>query len=158
MEFTPSSVITRTEAVARIAERVCRSDEEQREARNRVSHRISYVVKRGELSPLPGGNFVFGDFAFWVRKTWPDLFGDWPCFVNVTAESTLHINSFVDAVILPVSLERCREVITDMHKTIGKLKKDLQAAHIEIEQLRPDAERWRKLRDKNKANASKPRK
>ena len=78
MEFTPSSIVARSVAVARIAERARRPDETEREASNRVSHRISYAVKRGELVESSRGFFVFGDLAGWVRNTWPGLFNDWP--------------------------------------------------------------------------------
>lgn len=158
MEFTPSSIVARSVAVARIAERARRRDETEHEARNRVSHRISYAVKRGELVESSRGFFVFGDLAGWVRNTWPELFNDWPRKLYGYFDFTWGFRSSADAVVLPGSLKPCHDMIRDMHEKIAGLEKSLQRVQLEIERLRPDAEQWHKLRDRNRANASKPRK
>ncbi len=156
--FTPTSVVARNVAVARIAERARRPDETDREARNRVSHLISYAVNRGKLEESSTGYFVFGHLAGWVRDNWPGLFDDWPRIVYAEFKSTVILRSSAEATLLPGSLERCHDMILRMDKEIAGLNKSLQSAQLEIERLKPDAEKWCELKGRNKTNASKPRK
>lgn len=157
MKYPLTSIVSRSDAVVRIASRTTRPDEREREAKNRVSKRISYAVKQGKLIESAPGFFVFRDLSAWVRSTWPGLFNDWPHATSADLVSAATCSSFFDAVVLPGSIERCREVIVELDKKIRSLEERLTAAQLENEQLRPGAERWQKFCDKNKRNAKKPR-
>lgn len=150
--------LARSAAVAKIAERACNPSETEREARNRISHLISYAVKRGKLAKSSHGFFVFGDLATWARNKWPGKFDDWPCTPFVKPTNIAIGTSIGSPVILPGSLKRSHDMILDMHEKLARLEKSLQAAQLEIERLRPDAEKWCKNREKNRENASNPRK
>lgn len=147
--------ITRRAAVVRVAERARRFGETGREARNRVSHRISYAVKRGELVESSRGGFVFGYLAAWARNKWPGKFDDWPCILSVKPANFKIGTSISSVVVLPTSLKGCHDTILAMHAKIVSLRKSNQALQTEIERLRPGAEEWRKLRQRNKENPRK---
>lgn len=157
MEYTLSSIITRSDAVARIAERTRLPEDREREAKNRVSKRISHAVKQGKLVESSHRNFVFGELAAWVRNTWPGLFNDWPCRMSADFASAAVYSSFFDAVVLPGTIKRCHDVISEMHERINSLERSLKDAQLEIERIRPLAERWEELCSRNKENAGKPR-
>jgi hypothetical protein len=106
--------LTRSAAVAKIAERACNPSETEREARNR-SHLISYAVKRGKLAKSSHGFFVFGDLATWARNKWPGKFDDWPCILFVKPTNLKIGTSTSGAVVLPGSLKCCHDMILDMH-------------------------------------------
>lgn len=158
MEYTLSSIITRSDAVARIAERTRLPEDREREAKNRVSKRIGHAMKQGKLVESAPRVFVFGELAAWVRDTWPGLFNDWPCPMYADYGSTAVCTSFIDAVVHPGTIERCHDVIDEMHEKINILEQSLKDAQFEIERIRPLAEQWKELCDRNKENAGKPRK
>lgn len=158
MEYTLSSIITRSDAVARIAERTCLPEDRAREAKNRVSKRISYAVKQGKLVESARGFFVFGELAAWVRDTWPGLFNDWPCRMSADYGSSGMCSDIYDDVVLPGTIKRCHDVIGEMHDRINSLERSLKDAQFEIERIRPLAERWEEFCNGNKENAGKPRK
>lgn len=157
MKYTNSLRLKRIEAVEIIAERLRRSDETERQSKNRISHRINYAIKQGKLIQLQDGCFSFNDLAIWVRSNWPNSFNDWPILVATECNMCLTARGTANAVILPETLERCHEAIRNMHETITTLEEKLEAANHQIEQLLPDANNWRELQRKNKANAKRSR-
>lgn len=158
MESSLSSIITRNEAVKRIAERTRLPEDREREAQNRVSKRIGYAVKQGKLVESAPRVFLFDDLAAWVRDTWPGLFNDWPCSMYSGYSSTAVCMSIFDVVVLPATIQRCHDVIGEMHEKINILEQSLKDAQLEIELIRPLAEQWEKFCNGNKENAGKPRK
>lgn len=158
MEYTLTSNISRSDAVARIAARTSLPDDREREAKNRVSKRIGYAVRQGKLIESPRGFFPFGELSTWVRSTWPGLFNDWPHATSADLVSAARCSSIFDSVVLPGSIDRCHDVIVEMNEKVRSLEERLTAAQLEIEQLRPGAEQWRKFCAKNKGSAKKPRK
>lgn len=158
MEYTLLSTIARSDAVARIAERTCLPEDREREAKNRVSKRISYAVKQGKLVESPRGFFVFGQLAAWVRITWPGSFDDWPQNTHAGLMSSAACIDLYDMVVQPGTIKRCHDLIFEMHEEIKILEQSLKDAQLEIERMRPLAEQWIKNCNKNKENAGKPRK
>jgi len=156
--WTAKSIISRSEAVAKIADRVRRLDESVRESRNRVSHRISYAAKQGRLRTYPKGRFILGELASWAREEWPGLFTEWPAITDINIMETVVCRDFVHVQALPGSLAECHTVVIDLNKRIDELSQALRLAQREIEQLKPAAEAWSNLRDKNARNARVPRK
>jgi hypothetical protein len=157
MEYTLSSIISRSDAVARIAERTRLPEDREREARNRVSKRIGHAVNQGKLVESERGFFVFGELAAWVRNTWPGSFDDWPCTRSADYVSSARCDDFLDMVVLPGTIKSCHDLIVEMHEQIKILEQSLKDAQLEIERTRPLAEHWKELCNKNKENAGKPR-
>lgn len=159
MSFNPQDLISRSDAVANIAERIRKQDETELDAHNRVSHRLSYAIKVMKLPKPMQGKFCFNDIALWAQGKWPGKFDDWPS-VN-TANIKLELPKFeVSASLfcLPKTIGECHSEITRLHSREVELIALLQTANDEIERLRPDAESWKnKVIEKNRQSGKVPR-
>lgn len=153
--LTARSIISRHEAVLEIAKRVCRPDETEKDSANRVSHLIGYALMQGRLATQPKGGLILGEVVAWARDKWPGRFTDLPALILGSTHDGIVCRDFVDAVVLPATLEKCHALIDQQHHRIGELEEALRVATNEIECLRPDAERWRALCEKNRINGGK---
>lgn len=149
-KFTADSSIARANAVRLIAMRIRKFGDTDRQARNRVSKRIGYAIEKGKLWETSRGIFVFGDLVRWTWDEWPGSFDDLPVRLRHVVANTprpLSLGSFSlrsRAVGLPGDLPTTiRERNLDLYSRIDELEAALEAAHAEVENLRPDAERWR---------------
>lgn len=157
MNATAGSLISRFDAVKLISERIHQKGETPQDARNRVSHRIAYAMKSGELNKSVAG-FELNDVICWARKKWPTAFIDLAAQNFAQAESKVTAASFTDGIILPGSLERCHALIQELHNRIEILETQLGAANREIDKLSPSAAKWEELRVSNAANSKRRRK
>ena len=150
--------ISRHEAVVRITQRVRRPDEDERQARNRVSKRITYARNAGLIAEASPRKFAFGAISRWAKSEWPGLFLDWPAHIEASSHSAASAMTSADAVALPGTLARCHALIEILHSHLATLQSELASAREEIELLRPKAAEWEKLCQRNQQSARKPRK
>jgi hypothetical protein len=148
-DYTLQSPISRPVAVRMIADRVPRHrDDDVRFVRNRVSKRLTYAIKRGKLARPTRGEFLFADIVTWAQQTWPGKLNDLP-LVPVTGSIQVDLPGLevsLTAEQLPTDLAGCQRMLGDYITKVGALEAKLRAAHAEIEQLRPDAEKWRNFK------------
>lgn len=150
--LTVNSIISRHKAVLEIAKRVGRSDETEKESANRVSHLLGYALKQGHIAAQPDGGFLLGVVVAWAREKWPGKFTDLPAMISESLHDGIVCRDFMDMVVLPPTLDKCHALIDQQHHRIGELEEALRAATNEIARLRPEAENWRALCEKNKIN------
>lgn len=156
-KLTAESRIARADVVQLIAAETRRPNESIRQARNKVSHRITYAVDKGHLIKDPDG-FKVGDLVLWMRSEWPRLFDDLPASPRqATFASTIKISDSYSARVIPGDLDRCKAALNDAYDQIDRLTLELRAVQVELENLRPLAEKWEDFCAINKAKAKGPR-
>jgi len=138
----PHDTIARDELVALIAEYVPReSADDESTVRNRISSRVTYAVKVGQLSP----EFLLGEGLEWIHKTWPGCLDQLPVFPKQVSEdlvSTAHATASVHDLIVPGDLTRCQTLIGAMDSEICELKKELAGLRESVALLAPKAAKW----------------
>lgn len=153
--LTADSRLKRAQVVGLIAEETRKPGDSARQARDRVSHRIAYAVEKGWLRPNAEG-FLVGELAHWIRTEWPHLARDLPAApLEATMASTCGIRCTFEAVVVPGTLDRCQAALREAQDTIDKLILELRSTRTELEELRPSAERWEALREKNRESGRK---
>jgi hypothetical protein len=151
MNFNPQDLISRHNAVKEIAKRIHKNDQTKREADNRISHQLSYAVKIKKLPAPVEGMFCFNDIALWAQQKWPGKFDDWPSNNTINANLELPIFKGVATGFSSLlTIEECHREIERLHAREVELAAQLQTAQAEIERLRPDAEKWKTLVEKNR--------
>lgn len=138
----PHDTITRREMVALIEKYVPhKSYDDETTVRNRISSRVTYAVRVGQLSP----EFLWGEGLEWAHKTWPGCFHQLPVFpkqVSETLVSTAHATDSVHDLIVPGDLTRCQALIGAKDTEICELKKELAGARESLELVAPKAGMW----------------
>lgn len=150
-----NSIISRNDAVKEIARRVGWGDGTEREIENRISHKVGYAIKQGQLAALPNGDFVLGKLVAWARRKWPGEFIDLPAIDYADVHDGIECRDFMKMVTLPATMERCHVMVAELNQQIDQLNEQLDLARQEIDRLRPDAERWWALCEKNRINGGK---
>jgi hypothetical protein len=140
--------ISRSDAVTIIAERTKPAYRELRGWKNIINEQIKSRLKKG-LIRQRDNLLNAADIAVTLQKFYSeDVFEDWP--KNNTAFFVERQGGGCDFLIMtfPKSLDECHEKMEKMYKEIHFLK-------MEIESLRPDANRFREIKEQNKINGKK---
>ncbi len=138
--------LTLTKAVKLITPRVKGSDDDTRQAENRIRHRITYAVKTGCLTKETDGNFTLANVVFWGSVEWPGKFNDLPNLARADGELPMMTCNASMSGPMPNSIEECHSLLKTAQQRIATLEN-------EIFDLKPDAEKYRTNCKKNKSNA-----
>ncbi len=158
-ELAAESRVSRSDIVKIIADRIRSPDQTIRQARNTVSHCISYTVRKGNLTMAEAG-FKFGDAVRWMRAEWPGKFDDLPVSKGVVGQKipqNLAVRATIEAEVIPGTLDRCNAALHEARHQIQDLEAELHNLRMELERLRPLAEKWKALCARNRKNSKLPR-
>ena len=127
---------------------------------DKVRKRLAYAVEKGELQ-VEGAprapRYALPLVVAWARRKWPGQ------FLGSTAEHTAEGQSnlnFADALhhdVFPGDLRRSHEELRKAYVQIRQLVAELTAALAEIDRLKPLAEKYEQIREKNRQSAKRPR-
>lgn len=134
-KLDPEGTVARARAVRFIAKRMRRPDENDQQARNRVSKTITYAVLRaGDLKQVRG-RFVVNDLVSWLRKKWPKRFADLSVVLFQDGVSRLESQPatlHATVVTLPSTLHACHELIAAQAREIDSLREQVADMRKEI--------------------------
>ena len=145
--MTISTYISRSKAVDLIVPYAKKNYENLRACKNRISEQIKRNIANGKIRSNDKDRNLLNssDIAAFYRTKYPEwapeCFRGWPISFRGVAKIGICGRSIVTVAKQPPTIEECHALIIE-----------LQA---EIDQLKPDAEAWRKLRKRNKENAKK---
>jgi len=131
--------ISKTDAISIIAERTKPRYEKMRDWKNKINGKLTSRIKKGLIGINENGELRSGHIAETMKEAHPDCFYDWPCSVRVTPKSCELSFTGNQPLFLPSDLTQCHDII--------------KAMHAEIQQLKPEAEKYRDICIKNKNNA-----
>jgi hypothetical protein len=158
VDYTPESRILRAEFVRMIADRVREPDEKDQQARNRVSHSLTYAIRQRKLCPPTSGAFLLSDVLTWAQTVFPGRLNDLlplirPIPGNLEATLPMFGASLTGLGQLPTDLAGCQQMLLEYITKVGALERELGAVRAENERLKPDAEKWRALCANNRESA-----
>lgn len=139
--------ITKTEAVKLIAQRTCcnpKNTAELRAEKNKVNGRITTAIDKKEIATNEKKSLCFFDVSKFAKQKFPCKFDDWP---SAPGRATIHgsaieFSGFGRAYSTPETIEECHQHIKELsHQFFDALSK-ISKLEAEIEQLKPDAEKW----------------
>ncbi len=116
-----------------------------RTKKDRVKHRFSAAIKKGDLI-LRGNSFVRGDLIAWARGKWPTKFLNYLANLKLNLHSTTPAKASMTMVVTHQKIDQCRDALNEALKKIAELE-------AENARLRPDAEKYLKNCATNKKNA-----
>lgn len=146
------------EAVDFVMERLAVPTPEQRATRDKVRKRIRYGLGDGSLPRLDVQTLdVDRDaFIYWARKKWPGKFNI-PIEVPGVLSDGINLAARPEELFLPSDIETCHALLRRNRFLLQMFEARCLAQDVLISELRPDAERYREIREKNRESAKKPR-
>ena len=145
-------------AVDFVMERLAVPTSEQRATRDKVRKRIRYGLGDGSLPRLDVQTLdVDRDaFIYWARKKWPGKFNI-PITIAGALSDEMKMTVTPDAQLLPSDIAACHALLRQKQLLLQLLDAKCRAQEQIIADLRPEAEKYRKIREKNYESAKKPR-
>ena len=150
--------MTFNEAIDFIMERLDVPQSERRSTRDKVRGRVTYNLGSGKLPrlDLTTNDIDRNELINWAKAKWPGKF-------NIPTNSFVHVqDSFraggqAEGLTLPSSIEECHAQLQKTHRAlmVMRLINNSQAEH--ILRLKPLAEQYERICEKNSASAKKPR-
>lgn len=157
-KLTAESRLARADLVQLITDRVRDPNDNIREARNKVSHRITYAIDTGALAAPGDDSFELGIVALWARLQWPGKLDDLPVSpVSAWFASSARLSDRYDAIVIPGQLDQCQDALKKAYDKIEQMEKGLRSLYAELERLAPLASKWEEFCEKNRQSAKKPR-
>lgn len=132
--------------------------EPRRTTIDKVRKRLIYATKNGDLQTALTGLYFVPQVIAWSQTKWPGKFDDLPAEHSHAATATLVMRDEARAFVIPGDLPGCQEALEDAHRKNRQLQAELNAAHAEIERLKPIAYKYEHIREKNTRSAKLPRK
>ena len=131
---------------------------EKRATRDKVRKRVRGGLGDGKLPRLDLDTMDVSrdELIYWARKKWPGKFL-MPIKTHAGISEQLNIAVKTDGQQYPSDIERCHALLRQMQWLLQMLEAKSAAQERIIEDLRPDAARYRQNRDKNRISAAKPR-
>lgn len=153
-------LLTRAQAVALIAKFDERSKPGDRQSRNRANKRLAYATATGHLAFAQRGMVSVAALGDWMRgrglpggEQLPRRHGE---VAGTMCAREQPDSAAAHGVVLPNDLSRCHRMIGEhaativrLNEQLAKLDEALRDAQLLIQELRPDAEKWRSLRQRN---------
>jgi len=146
------------EMALRIALRIQPTGEPLRTTIDKVRKRLVYATEKGDLQTAHAGLYYVPQAIAWSLKKWPGKFDGLPAEHNATATATAMFRDEAQLFVMPGDLPRCQDALRDAQRENGQLRAELKAAHTEIAQLKPIAQKYEQIREKNTRSAKLPRK
>lgn len=151
--------MTFNEAIDFIMERLDVPPHERRATRDKVRGRVTYNLGSGNLPrvDVQTNDIDRDELIYWARTKWPGKFNNIPIRVGEQLASTANMGAASDELVLPPTLEACHEKLMEAHRALVLLRliNNSQAAH--ISRLKPLADQYELICEKNRASAKKPR-
>lgn len=145
--------ILKSQAIELIAKRTKPHYEDLRAWKNKINGQLGTRIKNG-LIRQNDGLLYSADIAKSMRKLYPDelypdAFADFPRnFLLETASFSVDVNPTGAS----FSLMKFPNTLDDCHKIIEAQHKKILCLEMEIGKLKPDAEGYRKIVEKNRSN------
>lgn len=143
---------------ALIASRIRPAGEPMRATIDKVRKRLVYATSNGDLQTSPADLYFAPQTIAWAQKKWPGKFNDLASEHSATATATMVIRDEAMAFVIPGDLPRCQDALRDAQRENQELQAQLKAARLEIARLKPIAEKYERIREKNARSAKLPRK
>lgn len=141
-----------------IAVRIQPAGEPLRTTIDKVRKRLIYATKNGDLQTAHAGLYFLPQVIAWSQKRWSGKFDGLPAEHSATATSAAMIRDEAWAFVIPGDLPSCQKALEDAQRENHQLRAELKAAHAEIERLKPIAQKYERIREKNARSAKLPRK
>ncbi len=125
---------------------------------DKVRKRLVYATKNGDLQTAHAGLYFVPQTIAWSQKKWPGKFDGLPAEHTSTATATAVFHDEAWGFVIPGDLPRCQEALRDAQRENQQLQAELKAARAEIDRLKPIAEKYEQIREKNARSAKLPRK
>lgn len=150
--------MTFEEMVEFAMERLDPAQPERRATRDKVRKRIRGGLGDGKLPRLDLQTMDVDRHAFiyWARTKWPGKFNI-PISVPGALSDTARLAASADGALLPTDIATCHALLRQQRWLLQMLDARSRAQDQIIADLRPDAERYRQIREKNRKSARKPR-
>jgi hypothetical protein len=132
-----------------IVSRDFRTGDDRRSAEQRASKRLEYAIKKGWIARRDGG-LLLHQVNAWLRKKWPGQFDELPTFPTGRVSLPIVLVVVEPPPQRPATLDEAYALILRQHD-------ELQSFKIKLRALEPDAENWRRLKEKNTESAKLPR-
>lgn len=159
------AMLTLTEIVELITERVRNPNDTLRQAKDKVRKKIRYALKIGKLHNLGAsgkqndGLLKLSVVVAWARGKWPDALLDLRAnYEDVARERRLSATDHAFADVIPGDLTRCQRALKEAQAKIRQLDAELANAKSKIIRLQPLADHYEATRATNRESAQKSRK
>lgn len=142
-----NSYISKLDAIELLAERDVRPHEDMRSTKSRTVKRIESAVERGLLIMHPGKRFILGELIGWAKSldTWAGKLDAYPAIVSFESQVTARCEVRASLVNLPDNLPDCQKRLLEALDRV-------QALESEFAKLKPDADRYKEIRETNRIN------
>jgi hypothetical protein len=159
--FSPFDRISIEEAVSLITQEIRPEYEPWWKVRDKVAKRVKNALKAGRLNPDERGQLKFGDLSYWARRrsNWPKKLSHWPWHKVLEIKDDLSVKDSltVNHTNYPATIEECHAEISVLKEDLAEAKRRELELGEENERLRPMAERYEEICEKNRINAGKPK-
>lgn len=126
---------------------------------DKVRKRILYATLNGALTTVGTGAGLYScpQVIAWARKKWPGKLNDLQAEHSVSASATAGFRDDGQMFVTPGDLPRCQAALLDALREIQQLRTELKTAQAEIERLKPNAQKYELLCERNAKSAKLPR-
>lgn len=125
---------------------------------DKVRKRLVYATKNGDLQTAHADLYFVPQVIAWSLRKWPGKFDGLRAEHSATATAAVVVRDEIQGWVIPGDLPGCQEALRDAQRENEQLQAMLMAAHGEIERLRPIAEKYELIREKNRRSSQLPRK
>lgn len=131
----------------------------RRATRDKVRKRVRYGLGDGSLPRLDLGTTDVhrNELILWSRKKWPGKFTDTPVNFTEHCQDGIGVRAETDAFRFPSDIASCHLLLRQSRMLLQLLEAKCRAQEQIIGDLRPDAQKYRQMREKNRESAKKPR-
>ncbi|WP_417473289.1 hypothetical protein [Luteimonas mephitis] len=131
---------------------------EKRATRDKVRKRVRYGLGDGSLPrlDLQTTDVDRDQLIDWARKKWPGKF-NMPINLVVHMADTVALGANADGLPLPSDLQACHAKLQEARRAIALLRLINSSQAVQIARLKPLAEQYERICEKNRAAARKPR-
>lgn len=152
--------LSRTKVKELIAERIKTPNESLRQCKNKINGRLKTAIANGKIEVDAKGNLFTNSLSSYVKAKWPGCFDDWPSPLIIGGVIGRGFESKLDAHLyyLPENVAACHDEIRRLYGELTSLEKTNKAQALELKALKPDAMRYRQIKEKNRLNGLKSKK
>lgn len=158
---TASTLVSKLDAIAFLADRVNDANDDDRTARNRVRKALDDAIKKGQLHASSANELVFGELVTWARtkRSLADAVRDLPGSFTGQASSLPGQTQFGTprSSTTPATHAELEVAYRDAQRRIHDLEQQVSDLKCELDRLRPDAEAYERVRSSARVNAGNPR-
>lgn len=131
---------------------------DRRATRDKVRKRVRYALGDGTLPRIDilSMDVDRDELICWARSKWPGKFNI-PVSIRGFLSDQVKLTGNTEGLLLPADVDTCHALLLQKRALLQAMEAKCRALENIIADLRPDAEKYRQMREKNRLSAKRPR-